>query len=47
VDGEAVRVRCEHLLLATGSEPVELSSMPFGGPGGPIWWPLSMACRWR
>ena len=37
VDGEAVRVRCEHLLLATGSEPVELPSMPFGGPGGPIW----------
>ena len=37
VDGEAVRVRCEHLLLATGSDPVELHSMPFGGPGGPIW----------
>ena len=32
--GESVRVRCEHLLLATGSEPVELPSMPFGGP---IW----------
>ncbi|MBS0507907.1 MAG: dihydrolipoyl dehydrogenase [Proteobacteria bacterium] len=31
VDGEAVRVRCEHLLLATGSDPVELPSMPFGG----------------
>ena len=30
-DGEPVRVRCEHLLLATGSEPVELPSMPFGG----------------
>lgn len=30
--GESVRVRCEHLLLATGSEPVELPSMPFGGP---------------
>jgi len=29
--GEPVRVRCEHLLLATGSEPVELPSMPFGG----------------
>ncbi|MCZ2407131.1 MAG: dihydrolipoyl dehydrogenase [Burkholderiales bacterium] len=29
--GESVRVRCEHLLLATGSEPVELPSMPFGG----------------
>lgn len=28
---EAVRVRCEHLLLATGSEPVALPSMPFGG----------------
>ena len=37
VDGEAVRVRCEHLLLATGSDPVELPSMPVGGPGGPIW----------
>ena len=30
--GEAVRVRCEHLLLATGSEPVELPALPFGGP---------------
>lgn len=30
--GEMVRVRCEHLLLATGSEPVELPFMPFGGP---------------
>ena len=30
-EGEPVRVRCEHLLLATGSEPVELPSMPFGG----------------
>ena len=30
-DGEPVRVHCEHLLLATGSEPVELPSMPFGG----------------
>ncbi|HNN34538.1 MAG TPA: dihydrolipoyl dehydrogenase [Ottowia sp.] len=29
--GEPMRVRCEHLLLATGSEPVELPSMPFGG----------------
>ena len=28
---EAVRVRCEHLLLATGSEPVSLPSLPFGG----------------
>jgi len=26
-----VRIRCEHLLLATGSVPVELPSMPFGG----------------
>lgn len=29
--GEAVRVQCEHLLLATGSEPVELPVAPFGG----------------
>ena len=29
--GEPVRVRCEHLLLATGSEPVELPMLPFGG----------------
>jgi dihydrolipoamide dehydrogenase len=29
--GEPLRIRCEHLLLATGSEPVELPSMPFGG----------------
>jgi len=29
--GEVRRVRCEHLLLATGSEPVALPSMPFGG----------------
>ena len=29
--GEPQRVRCEHLLLATGSEPVALPSMPFGG----------------
>ncbi len=33
-EGEAVRVRCEHLLLASGSEPVELPSMPFGGAIG-------------
>ena len=26
-----VRIRCEHLLLATGSVPVELPFMPFGG----------------
>jgi dihydrolipoamide dehydrogenase len=25
------RIRCEHLLLATGSQAVELPSMPFGG----------------
>ena len=30
-DGEPLRLRCEHLLLATGSTPVELPSMPFGG----------------
>jgi dihydrolipoamide dehydrogenase len=36
VDGKTVdvgdlRIRCEHLLLATGSTPVELPFMPFGG----------------
>ncbi|HBZ05230.1 MULTISPECIES: dihydrolipoyl dehydrogenase [Massilia] len=30
-DGELLRVRCEHLLLASGSEPSELPFMPFGG----------------
>ncbi|MCK9514493.1 MAG: dihydrolipoyl dehydrogenase [Ottowia sp.] len=30
-DGESMRVQCEHLLLATGSEPVELPMAPFGG----------------
>jgi dihydrolipoamide dehydrogenase len=30
--GEVLRLRCEHLLLATGSRPVELPFMPFGGP---------------
>ena len=30
--GEPVRIRCEHLLLASGSHPVELPFMPFGGP---------------
>ena len=31
-DGEEpLRLRCEHLLLATGSEPIELPGMPFGG----------------
>jgi len=29
--GDAVRIRCEHLLLATGSVPVELPFLPFGG----------------
>jgi dihydrolipoamide dehydrogenase len=29
--GEPLRIRCVHLLLATGSQPVELPSMPFGG----------------
>lgn len=29
---ETVRIRCEHLLLASGSQPVELPFMPFGGP---------------
>jgi dihydrolipoamide dehydrogenase len=31
VEAGDVRIRCEHLLLATGSVPVELPSMPFGG----------------
>jgi dihydrolipoamide dehydrogenase len=30
--GESVRIQCEHLVLATGSVPVELPFMPFGGP---------------
>ncbi len=30
-EGDPVRVRCEHLLIASGSEPVELPSMAFGG----------------
>ena len=29
--GEPVRLQCEHLLLATGSLPVELPFLPFGG----------------
>jgi dihydrolipoamide dehydrogenase len=29
--GDAVRIRCEHLLLATGSTPIELPFLPFGG----------------
>ncbi|MER1968663.1 dihydrolipoyl dehydrogenase [Castellaniella sp. GW247-6E4] len=28
---DSQRIRCEHLLLATGSEPVALPFMPFGG----------------
>jgi dihydrolipoamide dehydrogenase len=30
-DGEAQRLSCEHLLLATGSTPASLPSLPFGG----------------
>ncbi|HVZ45522.1 MAG TPA: dihydrolipoyl dehydrogenase [Ramlibacter sp.] len=30
-DGEPLRIQCDHLLLATGSVPVELPSLPFGG----------------
>ncbi|MED5622117.1 dihydrolipoyl dehydrogenase [Ideonella sp. BN130291] len=30
-DGSTQRIQCEHLLLATGSVPVQLPSMPFGG----------------
>ena len=30
-NGESARVQCEHLLLASGSVPVELPSMPLGG----------------
>ncbi|MEN9868315.1 MAG: dihydrolipoyl dehydrogenase [Pseudomonadota bacterium] len=30
-DGEVIQISCEHLLLATGSTPVELPFMPFGG----------------
>jgi len=30
-DGEALRIACEHLLLATGSEAVALPGLPFGG----------------
>lgn len=26
------RIACEHLLLATGSEPIELPGLPYGGP---------------
>ncbi|AEG92136.1 dihydrolipoyl dehydrogenase [Ramlibacter tataouinensis] len=31
-DEEPLRIRCEHLLLATGSVPVALPQLPFGGP---------------
>lgn len=31
-DAEPQRWRCQHLLLATGSEPIELPGLPFGGP---------------
>lgn len=30
-DGETLRLQCEHLLLATGSEPMALPQLPFGG----------------
>ncbi len=30
--GQPLRITCEHLLLATGSQPVELPFLPFGGP---------------
>ena len=29
--GQPLRLHCEHLLLATGSEPMELPQLPFGG----------------
>jgi dihydrolipoamide dehydrogenase len=31
-EGEPLRIECEHLLLATGSQAVELPNLPFGGP---------------
>jgi dihydrolipoamide dehydrogenase len=31
-DSETHRLSCEHLLLATGSTPVSIPSLPFGGP---------------
>lgn len=31
VGGEPVRIGCEHLLLAAGSEPLALPTLPFGG----------------
>jgi dihydrolipoamide dehydrogenase len=30
--GEPVRIQCTHLVIASGSVPLELPSMPFGGP---------------
>ena len=32
LEGEPLRLNCEHLLLATGSVPAELPFLPFGGP---------------
>lgn len=32
IDGQDLRIRCEHLLLATGSSSVELPILPLGGP---------------
>jgi len=32
IDGQDLRIRCEHLLLATGSSSVELPMLPLGGP---------------
>lgn len=29
-DGDTLRIQCEHLLLATGSEPMALPQLPFG-----------------
>jgi dihydrolipoyl dehydrogenase len=31
VDTGEQRIRCEHLIIATGSEPMELDALPFGG----------------
>ncbi|PZP96914.1 MAG: dihydrolipoyl dehydrogenase [Variovorax paradoxus] len=30
-EGEVLRIQCEHLLLAAGSEPMALPQLPFGG----------------
>jgi dihydrolipoamide dehydrogenase len=30
-EGDTVRIQCEHLLLATGSQPVQLPHLPLGG----------------